>query len=48
MRDQLFLRTTFRLPDTSTEEQLTDEFGAVAREFGMTVTIRGDRTPECW
>jgi formyltetrahydrofolate deformylase len=45
VRGQLFLRTEFRLGDECTEEQLADEFGAVAREFGMTFTILGDRTP---
>jgi formyltetrahydrofolate deformylase len=45
IRGQLFLRTEFRLGDDCTEEQLTDEFGAVAREFGMTFTILDARSP---
>jgi formyltetrahydrofolate deformylase len=45
VRGRLFLRTEFRLADESTDEQLTDEFGAVAREFEMTFTVLGARTP---
>jgi formyltetrahydrofolate deformylase len=45
VRGQLFLRTAFRVGEQFTEEQLTEEFGAVAREFGMTFTILGARPP---
>ena len=44
-RGALFLRTTFRLSGDDTQEQLSDDFAAIAEEFEMSFAILGERIP---
>src|SRR6478735_6402454 len=41
----LFLRTAFSAPAGTGDDTLTEEFRAVAAEFGMTFTLVGERSP---
>ena len=45
VRGYLFLRTEFSAPDDAEQDRLTTEFAVVAREFEMTHTLVGRRTP---
>lgn len=45
IRGKLFLRTAFRVSGECDEEQLSEDFAAVADEFEMSFAIRGERVP---
>jgi formyltetrahydrofolate deformylase len=42
---RLFLRTAFRVAHRASEEQIAEAFALVAREFDMTFSLRGERSP---